>query len=187
MEEVERVLGVAREELRGEVRRLHDQAEVGCESETDLHHLQEKVEKSELVLQGSGTSPTKLGGGGEFRAVRFVASRPLAELLTAGLGTFTTSPLLPAQLCLHLDSLPLKVAPSHHLLPPQVGAIVTCSVAAVEEQQLPEETLRCLSVTVTRGGAVIKVVQGLDAAGRRLVIRFTVETAGRWAVHLCHT
>jgi len=158
VEEVERVLGVAREELRGEVRRLHDQAE-------------EKVEKSELVLQGSGTSPTKLGGGGEFRAVRFVASRPLAELLTAGLGTFTTSPLLPAQLCLHLDSLPLKV-----------GAIVTCSVAAVEEQQLPEETLRCLSVTVTRGGAVIKVVQGLDAAGRRLVIRFTVETAGRYAV-----
>ena len=141
------------------------------------------MEKSELVLQGSGTSPTKLGS--EFRAVRFVPSRPLAELLAAGLGTFTTSPLLPTQLRLHLDTLPLKVA--HHggglsLLasPPQVGAIVTCSVAAEEEQQLPEETLRCLSVTVTRDGAGIKVVQGLDAAGRRQVIRFTVETAGRW-------
>ena len=57
---------------------------------------------------------------------------------------------------------------------------MTCSVAAEEEQQLPEETLRCLSVTVTRDGAEIKVVQGLDAAGLRQVIRFTVETAGRW-------
>ena len=104
---------------------------------------------------------------GRGKELVLVANPHLEELLEGGLGSLTTSPLLPAQLRLHLTTLPLRP-----------GTVASFTVVGVVP--LPTATLHSLTITVTLREEAVEVEARVEEQG--LVAGFLVERAGVYLV-----
>ena len=142
-------------------------ARVGEEVAAARRELLARVEAAHGQGQVQDNSPSTLWQVGCGEELVLVADPRLEELLEGGLGSLTTSPLLPSQLRLHLATLPLRP-----------GVVASCTV--VGAVPLPTATLHSLTITASLRGEAVGVEVRVEEQG--LVAEFLVERAGVYLV-----